>query len=119
MGGSPEAAFPGSDMNRLGPWATYDPTMPVEARIASIAAVAGTATNFGGGKSANGALSGSYWRLYSAAATVHTYKVGPNPYVLHRSTGMHTSERIGSDPSSVCTVYQQSSRGLHGDRSQQ
>ncbi len=67
VGGSPEAASPGSEMNRLGPWAIYDPTMPVEARIASTAAVAGTATNFGGGKSANGALSGSYWRLYSAA----------------------------------------------------
>ena len=64
VGGSPEAASPGSDMNRLGPWAIYDPAMPVEARIASTAAVAGTATNFGGGKSANGARSGSYWRLY-------------------------------------------------------
>ena len=77
MGRSPEAASPGSEINRLGPWAIYDPAMPVEARIASIAAVAGTATNLGGGKSANGAVSGSYWRLYSAAETVHTYKVGP------------------------------------------
>ena len=39
--------------------------MTDEAWIASTAAVAGTATNFGGGKSANGAVSGSYGRLYN------------------------------------------------------
>ena len=82
VGGSPEAASPGSDMNRLGPWAIYDPAMPVEARIASIAAVAGTATNLGGGKSANGAVSGSYWRLYNDGTRAGTADSLPRPVDL-------------------------------------